>query len=132
MLVVLELLVVLSVEGAQSAELLRVAECVNAQKVPGDRWDNNPQCEALVLTYTWKINKIFIFTANLSQLVTGSTKGGKEEQRVPATLSSKVTLAIDISAVANAIHTLSMDQLVVLECHILCIFNIIKEINSLI
>jgi len=42
LLVVLELLIVLSVEGAQSAELLRVAECVDAQKVSGYRWHNNP------------------------------------------------------------------------------------------
>ena len=50
LLVVLELHVVLLVEGAQSADLLRIAESVNAQEVPEQGRGSNPQSEALVLT----------------------------------------------------------------------------------
>jgi hypothetical protein len=52
--------------------------------------------------------------------VAGSTESSKEEKSVPAAESSKVTLTIDINSLALAVHTLGMDQFVVLECHILC------------
>jgi hypothetical protein len=51
LLVVLELHIVLFVEGAQSADLVRIAESVNAKEVPEEGRSSNPQSEALVLAY---------------------------------------------------------------------------------
>ena len=71
-------------------------------------------------------------TANLLQLVTCCTKRGKEEEGAPSTESIEVTLTIDIGPTTDAIDTLSMDQLVVLEGHIFVYFNIIKVLICII
>ena len=51
-------------------------------------------------------------------MVAGDAEGGKEEKRVETTGGSEVALAEDVSALAHAIHTLSVDKFVILECHI--------------
>ena len=51
-------------------------------------------------------------------MVAGYSEGGKEEKRVETTGGSEVALAENISTLAYAIYTLSMDEFIVLECHI--------------
>ena len=60
----------------------------------------------------------------MSELVSSNAEGSKEEKRVEASSGSKVALAEYVSALAHAIHTLSMDKFVVLECHFMIDLNI--------
>ena len=50
--------------------------------------------------------------------MSSNTEGKEEEKRVEATCGSEVALAEDVSTLAHTIHTLSVDQFIVLECHI--------------
>jgi len=50
--------------------------------------------------------------------VSSNTEGKEEEKRVETTGGSEVALAENISTLAYTIYTLSMDEFVVLECHI--------------
>ena len=59
-----------------------------------------------------------MLTESLSYLVTSSSEGGQEEKGIEATKGCEVTLAIDVSTVTYTVHTLSVDKLVVLKCHI--------------
>ena len=47
-LVVLELCAILSVEGVELANFLRIAKGVNTQKISEGSWETNPQKETLV------------------------------------------------------------------------------------
>ena len=48
----------------------------------------------------------------------GNAEGGKEEKRVETSSGSEVALAENVSTLAHTVYTLSVDQFVVLECHI--------------
>jgi hypothetical protein len=50
--------------------------------------------------------------------VAGNAEGGKEEKRVETSTGSEVALAENVSTLAHTVYTLSVDQFVVLECHI--------------